>query len=169
MAPRNSGIGLPDESGSVFGDALASRELLSANVAVQCDLPPAIVASLEHALDPPVEARLTDVVHRLRSAWISGPAALWGDIHPIHKDALGDFEKRIALSLRERFFEFGQLLCGFEVLVLKLEELRRKRENALLRGTELLDNRSILDEIAALQSDVDRLLSSLERRTYGAE
>lgn len=84
-----------------------------------------------------VEARLTEVSARLRSAWLSGPALLWGDIHPISECARNDLEKRIAMALREGFFNFSQLLCGFEVLLLQIHETGVVSEKTLL-GIEKL-------------------------------
>lgn len=91
----------------------------------------------EHGFDPLVEAKLAQVVQRLRAAWLAGPALLWDDIHPIHKVARSELEKRIAGTLAGGFAQFSQLLCGFEVLLLQLQQLRVVREQTLL-GIEQL-------------------------------
>ena len=69
--------------------------------------------TVEHHLDPLVQARLAEVVHRLRRAWIDGPALQWGLIYPIRELASADFDKRIAGALVQGFFQFSQFLAGF--------------------------------------------------------
>ena len=93
---------------------------------------------LENNLSPAVEARLTDVMQRLRAAWIAGPALIWSDIHPINEMPLREFEKRVATTLRQGFFEFSQFLSGFEVLLLQAHQLRVVREEAVLGLEQLL-------------------------------
>lgn len=93
--------------------------------------------SFEHHLDPLVEARLANIVQRLRASWIAHMAFHWGDIHTIHEDACGEFEQRITTLLRQGFFKFGQLLCGFELLVLQSKQLGLVSEESVL-GLEQL-------------------------------
>jgi hypothetical protein len=76
----------------------------------------------EHSLDPLVKALLTNVVRRLRGSWLTGPALLWGDIHPVRKVVTGEFDKRIATTLVQGFAQFSEFLAGFEMLVLELEQ-----------------------------------------------
>lgn len=92
----------------------------------------------EHGFDPFVEARLTDVVHRLRRSWLAGPALLWGDVHPIRELARGDLEKRVATALASGFFQFSQFLAGFEVLALELQKSGVVSEKSLLGLEKLL-------------------------------
>ena len=99
---------------------------------------PKKTTSLQHRLDPLLEARLTNVVHRLRAAWLADVAKLWGDIHPIYEDAVGDFDQRVSLTLRDGFFYFSQFLAGFEVLVLEIQQHRVMREQTLLSLEKLL-------------------------------
>lgn len=94
--------------------------------------------STEHRLDPLVEARLTEVVKRLRAAWLAGPALLWGDVHPIQEIARTDFEQRVAATLSDGFFQFSQFLAGFEVLVLHLEHRGVVSEQSLLGLQQLI-------------------------------
>lgn len=114
------------------GDAVPERTEAAIRVITQHDL----------AFRGAVQARLTDVVLRLRGAWKSGPALVWGDIHTVDEDALGDFEKRIALTLREGFFNFSQLLCGLEVLLLELHETGIVNEQTLLGVEKLVVHRN---------------------------
>lgn len=93
------------------------------------------------AFSRPIEARLTDVVFGLRTAWCAGPALAWADIHTIDEEARGDLEKRIALTLREGFFNFSQLLCGLEVLLLQLHETGVVNEQTLLGIEKLVVHR----------------------------
>lgn len=94
--------------------------------------------TVEHHLDPLVQARLAEVVHRLRRAWIDGPALQWGLIYPIRELARADFDKRIAGALVQGFFQFSQFLAGFEVLVLELEHRGVVREQSVLGLEKLL-------------------------------
>lgn len=93
---------------------------------------------LEHRLDPFVEARLADVVQRLRAAWLAGPALLWGDIYPIREAAVAKIDKRVATTLARGFFQFSQFLAGFEVLALELKKSGIVREQSLLSLEKLL-------------------------------
>lgn len=86
----------------------------------------------EHHLDPLVEALLTNVVRRLRASWLAGPALLWGDIHPVRKVVTGEFDQRIAATLVDGFAQFSELLAGFEMLVLELQERGVVTEQRLL-------------------------------------
>lgn len=97
-----------------------------------------VFADVEYRLDPLIEARLTDIVLRLRSSWIAGPAQLWGDIYPIRMELLGDGEKRIATALFQGFFQFSQLLAGLEVLLLQSQQLGVVRKEALLGLEQLI-------------------------------
>lgn len=92
----------------------------------------------EHGFDSLVEARLTDVVQRLRRSWLVGPALLWDEIHPIRELAGSELEKRIATTLAGGFFQFSQFLAGFEVLALELQERGVVREQSLLGLEQLL-------------------------------
>lgn len=89
-----------------------------------------------------VEAELTEVALGLRRAWLAGPALTWKNIQPIHERAGNDFEKRVALALREGFFQFSQLLAGLEVLLLQLRDLGVVREETLLDIEELFVHRA---------------------------
>lgn len=88
--------------------------------------------ALQHHLSPIVEALLTNVVKRLRASWLAGPALLWGDIHPISIVAPGEADQRVAVALRESFFQFSSLLAGFEILVLELEKTGVVSEQSIL-------------------------------------
>lgn len=114
-----------------------------------------------------IEARLADVVRRLRGDWIAGPGGRWPEICAIHADSLSDLEKRIATTLRQGFFEFGQLLCGFEVLLLQGKHSRLELEQAVLRleklVVDLANHRSELVEI----SDFLRSRRNLARDAQG--
>lgn len=103
---------------------------------------------VEHHLSPIVEARLTEVVTQLRSAWLAGPALLWECIHPIHEVARSDFERRVAATLAGGFFQFSQFLAGYEVLALQLKERGVVSEQTLLGLEKLLQKSrgSLADE-----------------------
>ena len=94
--------------------------------------------TLEHGLDPLVEARLADVVQRLRACWIAGPARLWTDIHSIREMPAGEFDKRVATTFASGFFQFSQFLAGFEVLVLELQKSGVVSKKTLLSLEQLL-------------------------------
>ncbi len=119
------------------GPALASAEVDLADRAVQEDGAEHFFLH-ENALDSLVEAGLTNVVLRLRQSWIAGPAGLWGDIHPIHEDARGEFEQGVATALRERFFQFSQFLAGLEVVLLERQQLRVVAKQPLLGAERAL-------------------------------
>lgn len=108
--------------------------------------------SLQNSLDALVEAKLAYVVYRLRQDWIAHMAGFWGDIQPICKVANRELDKRVATALSEGFFHFSQLLCGFEVLLLKNKELGLVSEQSVLGLEQLVvhlrDNRRDLVEIA---------------------
>lgn len=106
---------------------------------------------LQNGFDPLVEARLTDVVNRLRGAWLAHIAGIWGDIHTINVSASGDLEKRVATVLRQGFFHFSQLLCGLELLLLDRQKFGVVTEESVLGIEKLIvelgDDRSNLVEI----------------------
>lgn len=124
---------------------------------------------LKNCLSPIVEARLTDVVLRLRGSWIDGPAQLWGDIHPICQMPLGEFEKRVATTLRQGFFEFSQFLAGFEVLLLQSHQLGVVSEEAVLGLEKLVVDLAHRngDLVEVPQAD-SRLSNFLCRRNCGS-
>lgn len=121
---------------------------------------------LEHGLDPLIEARLADVVSRLRADWIIHIAGYWGDIHPIHKDALGQLDKRVATTLREGFFHFSQLLCGLELLLLKDQQVTVVLEHRVLSLEKLVvklsDNRRHFVEIAHADGGLPELFGAAD-------
>lgn len=94
--------------------------------------------ALKHGLDPLVEARLADVVQRLRACWIAGPAGLWADVHSIREMSAGEFDKRVTTTLASGFFQFSQFLAGFEVIVLELQKSGVVSEKTLLGLEQLL-------------------------------
>lgn len=89
------------------------------------------------SLSWPIEALLADVVIRLRSSWVAGPAKCWAGIHPISELASTELDKRVATALCEGFSQFSQFLCGFEVLMLQRVNGSREFEETLL-GIEQL-------------------------------
>ena len=99
------------------------------------EVQPAVV---EHHLSAVVEARLAEVVGRLRASWLAGPALLWGDVHSIREVARDEFDKRVAATLAGGLFQFSKLLAGFEVLLLQLQERGVVREQTLLGLEQLL-------------------------------
>ncbi|TNW25543.1 hypothetical protein [Xylella fastidiosa] len=115
---------------------------------------------------PVVDAWLANVMHRLRNSWLDGPALLWGDIHPIHKCATTDLQKRIALLLRDGFLEFSQFLCGIELLALELEQGVVLNEQSSLgcdkRLAELRSSRLDLAEIAKTYEGTREFHSDLQ-------
>ncbi len=84
-----------------------------------------------------VKALLTDVVIRLRGAWVAGPAKCWGGIYPISQLAVTDLDKRVAAALCEGFSNFSEFLCGMEVLMLQRVDGSAEFEKTLL-GIEQL-------------------------------
>jgi hypothetical protein len=150
---------------------LRRLDLRLAHRATELGAAEGLLKSLQHdlaPLSPVVEARLTDVVQRLRASWLAGPAGLWGDIHPICKLAGSDLDKRVATTLRQGFFQFSQLLCGLEVLLLKSKELGVVSEESLLGLEQLVvksgDFRG--DEIAVADREhrLPDVAGGLERR-----
>lgn len=123
---------------------------------------------LQNRLDPAIEARLTEVVQRLRAAWLAGPALLWSDVHPIHELAVSEVEKRVALTLRLGFFQFSQFIAGFEVLLLQLEQLGLVNEQLILSLEELAidlgDSSRLGIEVAEIQCRLRQLLRTCEGR-----
>lgn len=92
----------------------------------------------EHRFDPLVEARLTEVVQRLRASWLAGPALLWGDVHAIREMPISNVDKRVATTLASGFLQFSQFLAGFEVLTLELKKSGVVSEQSLLCMEQLL-------------------------------
>lgn len=90
------------------------------------------ISFLQDDFDPLIEARLTEIVHRLRADWISSMAGHWTDIYTVDESSRGNLEKRISTTLRQGFFQFSQFLAGFEVLILQLQQLGVVREQTLL-------------------------------------
>lgn len=130
-------------------------------------------AGLQDHLSPIVEARLTDVVRRLRCAWIAGPALLWHDICAIRELVGSDLDKRVAATVEDGFFEFSQFLAGLEVFVLKLEQLRVVGEQPLLSleqlRVEVHNGPRKLIEISNAQRGLSELLGSSDRSGDGAD
>lgn len=111
-----------------FGRPLTEADVLLAQRAM-CDGRP----DTQHRLSPLVEATLTDVVHRLRASWLAGPALLWGDVHPIRQLARSQLEKCVTTTFARSFLQFSNLLAGFELLVLELEQHGVVSEQRVLR------------------------------------
>ena len=111
--------------------------------------------ALQHRLSPIVETRLTQVVHGLRASWLAGPAQFWGDVHPIREMSLGECEQRIATTLACGFLQFSELLAGFEVLVLQLEQSGVVREQSILHLEQLIvqGRRFFRDQVEVPYSD----------------
>lgn len=122
---------------------------------------------LQHTLEPLVVARLTNVVLGLRSDWVAGCAQRWDDVRLVGEDTRADFDKRVAAALREGFFQFSQFLAGFEVVVLKLQELGVVCEQTLLgleeKTVQIGDLRRALIEVADLEQRAANVLRALER------
>ena len=95
----------------------------------------------EYRLDPLIEARLTEIVQRLRRTWIYGPAGLWTDIHAVREASVADIDKRVTTTLARGFLQFSQFLAGFEVLVLELEKSGVVSEQSLLGLEQFLHDR----------------------------
>lgn len=131
------------------------------------------LVSSQNCFNPLIEARLADVVHWLRSGWVLHIAPAWGDIHPIHEDARREFEKRVATALREGFFHFSQLLCGFELLLLKSKELGVVPEESVLGLEQLVvqlsDDRRGLVEISDAHRGLPELLGSRDGADGGGD
>lgn len=100
---------------------------------------PAAPERLQHdlALSGPVEADLTKVVLAMRHAWVGGYGGFWRRIYPISDKATTDADKRVISALRDGFFNFSQLLCGLEILLLQSGKLGSVDEETLL-GIEQL-------------------------------
>lgn len=112
---------------------------LRAADAARPDLAPDVEVSIVQCnLSPVVEARLTQVVQRLRGSWLAGPALLWGDVHSIREVAGGEFDERVTTTLASGFFQFSQFLAGFEMLVLELQKSGVVSEKSLLGLEQLL-------------------------------
>lgn len=110
---------------------------------------------LENNFSPIVEARLADVMRRLRSAWLAGPALCWGDVHSVCPLATTDVDKRVSTALRDGFFSFSQFLCGLEQLLLEFKQLGVVREQSILSLEQLIVHPRNLcgDEIPVAHSE----------------
>lgn len=95
-------------------------------------------AALQHHLSPVVITLLANVVRRLRSAWLGGPALLWSDVFPIRLLPIPQVDKRVATALASGFAQFSNLLASFEVLLLELEKSGVVSEECLLSLEQLL-------------------------------
>lgn len=111
--------------------------------------------ALEHHLSPVVEARLADVVRRLRGSWLAGPAQLWSGIHPVRELAETEVDQRVSGALARGFLQFSQFLAGFEVLLLELEHRGVVSEQRLLSLEQLIvqGRHFFRDEIEVAQAD----------------
>lgn len=124
------------------------------------------VAFLKDNFDPLTEARLAEIVHRLRADWIASMAGHWTDVYTVHKISRGDLEKRISTTLRQGFFQFSQFLAGFEMIVLQLKQLGIVREQTLLglekHAVDLGDLASNLVEISQSNHCLAKLFCSCD-------
>jgi len=131
------------------------------------------VAFLKDDFDPLVEARLTNVVERLRADWIANIAGHWTEVHTVNEIAVGDLEKRITSLLRESFFNYSQLLAGFEVLLLQIRHLRLVREKSLLGleklGVGLSDQGGQLAHVAQVHCPAQYLFCGCQSRGSSKE
>lgn len=114
------------------------------------------------AVAPDVQARLTEVVLRLRMDWTAGPGQCWPLIYPVRDMPGSEFDHRVSRALREGVFCFSQFLGCLEVLLLQREQGSREAEETLLgveqRLVELGHLRRELGGIADAQqapADVD--------------
>lgn len=138
-------------------DSHGRRALLDNGVALAHGADGGVLPDLEHALvSPHIQARLAQVVRRLRGSWLAGPALLWHDIHPIGEDAATEVDERIARALVDGFFEFSQFLAGFEVLLLELEHFGVVSEECLLGVEQHIVQRSGLLSDRGGVSDADK-------------
>lgn len=118
-----------------------------------------------------IEAGLTDVVLGLRSDFVAGPAKNWASICAVDEMARGELEKRVTTALRQGFFQFSQLLCGLEVLLLQSQQFGVVREQTLLGIEQLFVHRDDhLSELVAVADSHGSLghVSSGFQRTDGA-
>lgn len=120
-----------------------------------------------------IPTRLAEIVGNLRASWLAGPALIWSDLHAVHELASTEVDKRIAILARSGFFQFSQLLCGLEVLLLELQKHGVVHEETLLGCEQLLvdlrDSRCRLIEIADANSRGGQLLSAFERCNHGGD
>lgn len=110
------------------------------SAASQSDIDSALEAGLEYRLDPTAQALLTDVMWRLRGEWLTGPALLWGAIHPIRQLTIPEVDKRIATTLATGFLQFSQFTCALEMLVLELGQRGVVSEKSILCVEQQLVN-----------------------------
>ena len=150
----------------VVGLDLPGAEFRFANHASQTDRA-VETGFLKNGLDPLVQARLTQVVQRLREGWVAEFAPFWGQIRPINEDSVGDLEKRVSATLRLGFFEFSQFLDRFVVLFLELQQLGVVREKTLLGLEQLVvelgNRRCDLIEISHSKRCLTELLCGIDR------
>lgn len=142
------------------------QKLLSATVAYAVEVSAKTRGGLENASSAiTVPTDLTEMVLRLRDLWIALPASL--DVAAVCERAVSDVDKRVAVLLRDGFFEFSQFLCGLEILALQLQEHGVVSEQTLLGCQQLLvdlrDSRSRLIEVANGQGGGGQLLGALEQ------
>lgn len=157
-----------NNSSNANGAGFIGKEILAAGSASPVD-PAELFPSLQYGLDPLVEARLADIVGRLRAAWILHLADFWTDIHLVDVDSSSDLEKRVSTALRKGFLHFSQLLCGLELLLRERVDLGAETVERLLSIEKLLvelgNDRSNLIEVAKS----DRCLAEFPGGGNGAD
>lgn len=118
------------------------------------------------ALSRAVEANLTNVVLEMCRAGIGGYGVFWGEIFPIGGIAISDADKRVVAALRNGFFNFGQLLCCLEMLLLESHELGVVGEETLLSIKQLVvhlrDHRGQLVGVAQTESSLAQVHSAVD-------
>lgn len=113
------------------------KKLFAAVIAYAVDVPVSPGSRLEDASGAvAIPTDLAEMVLMLRDFWIALPASI--GVHHVCESAVSDIDKRIAVLLRDGFFEFSQFLCGLEVVVLELQQHGVVSEQALLSSEKLL-------------------------------
>jgi len=111
-------------------------------------------------------------VNRLRQSWLCGPALLWDEIFPISEIAVSQIDKRVAAALCESFFQFSQLLCSLEVLMLQrvkgsteLEKTLLGIEKLFIHGPNYFRRLGVVSESDDSFTDVDSAIDCAHRAT----
>lgn len=91
-----------------------------------------VEVELQDHLAPGVEARLTQVMHRLVCNWFDGGLSCATDFQAIRELASADLEQRISTALVKSILEVSQFITCVGILAVHLEQGRLVSEERIL-------------------------------------
>ena len=124
----------------------------------------------QDGFSPAVIAGLTDIVLRFRSDF--NTSLLRGylpSIREISELSVGDFDKSVSALLLNGFFQFNDLLCGLEVLLLKFKEVGVVDKEGILRLQDLFIKGGLDVGGFVEVSHVDNIFGCLDGESGGGE